>query len=257
MNCRICNTEALKVFDAKVLNKYNVSYFKCSKCDVLFTEKPYWLDEAYSRTINLSDTGLLSRNLYFSQIISVLLFFEFDKYARYLDYAGGYGVFTRLMRDIGFDFYWNDPYTQNLLANGFEYNLETNLKFELLTAFEVFEHLENPNAEIEKMLTLSESIALSTELLPADVPDLKWWYYGFDHGQHITFYSSKTFSHLAQMFNLNYYNIDGIQLLTKKKFSRSKIILLKKIRNYGPLQLVKMIMKSKTFSDHLDLRNHS
>lgn len=74
MNCRICNTEALKVFDAKVLNKYNVSYFKCSKCDVLFTEKPYWLDEAYSRTINLSDTGLLSRNLYFSQIISVLLF---------------------------------------------------------------------------------------------------------------------------------------------------------------------------------------
>lgn len=257
MNCRICNTEALKVFDAKVLNKYNVSYFKCSKCDVLFTEKPYWLDEAYSRTINLSDTGLLSRNLYFSQIISVLLFFEFDKYAKYLDYAGGYGVFTRLMRDIGFDFYWNDPYTQNLLANGFEYNLESSLKFELLTAFEVFEHLENPNTEIEKMLTLSESIALSTELLPADLPDLKWWYYGFDHGQHITFYSAKTFIYLAQKFNLNYYNIDGIQLLTKKKLNRSKIILLKKIRNYGPLQLVKMIMKSKTFSDHLDLRNHS
>ena len=143
------------------------------------------------------------------------------------------------------------------MANGFEYNLETNIKFELLTAFEVFEHLENPNSEIEKMLVLSDSIALSTELLPADLPDLKWWYYGFDHGQHITFYSAKTFIYLAQNFNLNYYNIDGIQLLTKKKLNRSKIILLKKIRNYGPLKLVKMIMKSKTFSDHLDLRNHS
>ncbi|MBE0539750.1 MAG: class I SAM-dependent methyltransferase [Ignavibacterium sp.] len=254
MNCRICNSEATKVFDAKVLNKFSVSYFKCGKCCALFTEKPYWLDEAYARTINLSDTGLLARNLYFSQIISVLLFFEFDRNAKYLDYAGGYGVFTRLMRDIGFDFYWNDPYTQNLLANGFEYNLESNIRFELLTAFEVFEHLENPNAEIEKILTLSDSIAFSTELLPDSVPDMNWWYYGFDHGQHITFYSAETFFYLAQKFNLYYYKLNGIQLLTRKKLNKDKIILLKKIRNYGPFQMVKKKMKSKTFSDHLNLR---
>ncbi len=42
----------------------------------------------------------------------------------FLDYAGGYGVFTRLMRDIGFDFYWHDPYTQNLFANGFEKDIK-------------------------------------------------------------------------------------------------------------------------------------
>ena len=110
----------------------------------------------------------------------------------FLDYAGGYGVFTRLMRDIGFDFYWHDPYTQNLFANGFEDDLKSNSKFELLTAFEVFEHLVNPKEELEKMLRFSDTIVFSTELMPQEIPDPEeWWYYGFNHGQHISFYTRK------------------------------------------------------------------
>jgi len=33
----------------------------------------------------------------------------------FLDYAAGYGLFVRLMRDAGYNFRWSDLYCQNLL----------------------------------------------------------------------------------------------------------------------------------------------
>ena len=258
MICKICKSNTQQIFTSKILKKYDVKYFKCDNCGYLFTEEPFWLEEAYSRSINLSDTGLLDRNIYFSKVLSVLIFFCFDRNGSFFDYAGGYGVFTRLMRDIGFDFYWHDPYTQNLFANGFEKDLKFNSRFELLTAFEVFEHLVNPKEELEKMLEFSDTIIFSTELMPQEIPDPKdWWYYGFNHGQHISFYTEKTLNTLANQFKLNYYNVDEIHILTKRKFNNSVLILMKKLRNYGLYQIVKKIIKSKTFSDHLNIENKS
>ena len=258
MICKICKSNTQQIFTSKILKKYDVKYFKCDNCGYLFTEEPFWLEEAYSRSINLSDTGLLDRNIYFSKVLSVLIFFCFDRNGSFLDYAGGYGVFTRLMRDVGYNFYWHDPYTQNLFANGFEKDLKFNSRFELLTAFEVFEHLVNPKEELEKMLEFSDTIIFSTELMPQEVPDPKdWWYYGFNHGQHISFYTEKTLNTLANQFKLNYYNVDEIHILTKRKFNNSVLILMKKLRNYGLYQIVKKIIKSKTFSDHLNIENRS
>ena len=82
---------------------------------------------------------------------------------------GGYGIFTRLMRDIGFDFYWYDPHSINLLARGFE-TRSKNYKYELVTAFEVFEHFAELIKEIESMLQFSDNILFSTELLPSLIP---------------------------------------------------------------------------------------
>jgi hypothetical protein len=249
MICKICNSKTQQVFKSKILKKYNVNYFKCSNCGYLFTEEPSWLQEAYSRSINLSDTGILQRNIYFSKILSILIYFNFNKDALFLDYAGGYGIFTRLMRDIGFDFYWHDPFSQNLLAHGFEVDLNLKSKFELITAFEVFEHLVNPIHEINKMLNLSESIIFSTELVPVEVPDpAKWWYYGFNHGQHVAFYSKKTLITIANHFNLKYYAFDGIYLLSKHKIKLSKIYL-SKFNKFGLSYFVKKNMRSRIVSD--------
>src|SRR5690606_10191648 len=124
----------------------------------------------------------------------------------FLDYAGGYGIFTRIMRDIGFDFYWDDPYTENLLSKGFQ-KQEAD-KYEALTTFESFEHFEDPLAEIAKIADISENIIFSTALVPKPLPaPTDWWYYAFEHGQHIAFYSTKTFEVIAERFNLHYYNI--------------------------------------------------
>ena len=133
-------SSADKMFDAKIMNKYSIDYFYCSNCGFLQTQAPYWLEESYKHSINLEDTGILHRNVRLSKITSLLLLFLFKKNDKFLDFAGGYGLFTRLMRDRGLDFYWHDPYTRNLMARGFEYD-DNSGPVSLITSFECFERL--------------------------------------------------------------------------------------------------------------------
>jgi len=256
MNCKICENSMTVLFTQEVLKKYPVQYFRCTSCDYICTEEPHWLSEAYSRPINLSDTGLIGRNIDTSNIVSIMLYLLFRKDARFLDYAGGYGLFTRLMRDIGYNFYWSDPYTQNLFANGFEDDNET--EYEAVTAFEVFEHLANPIEEIKKMSALSSSIIFSTEIFSSGTaPKKNWWYYGFNHGQHISFYSVKTLRTIANMFDMKLYVFDGVYLMTKKNIYKLRYWEVKFLASYRILNqvLFKRLLTSKTQNDHLYLIN--
>src|SRR3990170_5493124 len=205
MKCKICKKEADPLFNALVLGKYDVKYYSCIHCGFVFTEEPYWLNEAYKNAINLNDTGLMQRNLHFSRVLSTVLYFLFDAKAKYLDYGGGYGVFTRLMRDNGFDFVWHDPYSENLFATGFEYEPGETDRFELVTALEVFEHLPNPLDCMDFCFgsRRSESLFLTTLLYGQQPPAHDdWWYYSKETGQHISFYNMKTMGYLAQRYDL-------------------------------------------------------
>lgn len=216
MNCKICNQETDKIFNALVLYKYNVDYFQCKNCGFAQTEKPYWLEEAYVSSMNLSDTGVLARCERMSKITTSLLFLFFNRKGTFLDYAGGLGVFTRAMRDIGLDFYWNDPYTKNELARGFEGGLDK--KYDAVTTFESFEHFDNPKEELEKILKITDTIIFSTDLIAVPAPPHKdWWYYASEHGQHIAFHTNKSFNKLASDCGLYYHNIANVHILTKKK----------------------------------------
>jgi Methyltransferase domain len=255
MKCKICTTQAKKVFSARVMNKYDVEYFRYDRCEYLFTEDPYWLDEAYKRAINISDTGVISRNQQFTIILSPIIYFLFNKNGNYVDYAGGYGLFTRMMRDVGFDFYWYDPHCENLFSSGFEINIKNENHFEVISAFEVFEHLINPADEIKKMLQLSKTIIFSTEILPIPVPKPDdWWYYAFEHGQHISFYSLKTLNFLAKKFGLNLYTCADLYIMTKGSLNTTKLKLITKMYKYGLFIYVKHRMQSKIWGDHLSLK---
>jgi hypothetical protein len=249
MKCKICNLNSTSCFEAKILNKYNAGYFHCANCGFLQIGDPSWLEEAYKDPIIDCDTGILERNSAFCQKTSVLLYFLFNKSEKFLDYAGGLGIFTRLMRDVGFDFYWHDPYTTNIFARGFEYNRNVS-NFELITSFESFEHFEYPNKEIEKMLTMSQSILFSTLLLPDPIPTPEsWWYYSVENGQHIGFYSLKTLNFIAQKYSLNLYsNNSNLHLLSNKSFKKNHFIkLVKHSKKY--IKTVKKHMRPKTFED--------
>jgi hypothetical protein len=236
------------------MNKYLAEYLICPNCKFLFAGDPSWLQEAYKSAINLTDTGLVDRNIYFHKILSVIVFLLFNRKEKFLDYAGGYGMFTRLMRDTGFDFYWFDPYCENLLSKGFEYNLNSKEKAEAVTVFEVFEHLENPLPEIEKMMSYSSNIFFSTELLPFPIPEPdNYWYYGFEHGQHISFYTPVTLSFIAKKYGLKYYCLGNLHLFSARNFSLSYLRALKKGAKFL-YPFVKMNMNSRTFEDHLKLK---
>ncbi len=216
--CRVCNKTVEAIFSTVLLQKHPAQFFKCSQCGYVQTEDPHWLEEAYESPINDSDTGMIMRNLWLRNVATTLIYFFFDNKGRFLDYGSGYGVFVRLMRDVGFDFYWQDKHTENLFAQGFEISKSEKLSVELLTCFEAFEHFVDPSVELDNLLRISRNILLSTEFVPDPVPPpSEWWYYGVEHGQHIGFFRKKTFEYLAKKHNLHFYtndqNIDSLFLV--------------------------------------------
>lgn len=173
--CKICNCILLPFGSAPLIEKYDVLYFQCSNCGFVQTEHPYWLEEVYTDAINDSDIGLVGRNLTQLQITRALLTLFFQCDGSFVDYGGGYGLFVRLMRDKGFDFYRYDTFCENLFAKSFDTVFPSNPSYELVTAFEVFEHLVDPLSEIEKMLQFSPNIFFSTGLLPPTNPKPGEW----------------------------------------------------------------------------------
>ena len=144
---------------------------------------------------------MLGRNLQMMDGTKSLILMCFPATGKFIDYGGGYGIFVRLMRDQGFDFYRHDPLCENIFAEGFEAREDE--AYDLLTAWEVFEHLVDPMAEIEKMLKYSGNIFFSTTLLPRSPKPLdQWWYYGLEHGQHVSFYTRETLRFISKKHNL-------------------------------------------------------
>ncbi len=250
MNCKICSEKTENVFSARILHKYDIDYYHCSNCGFLQTEEPYWLKESYESAIGIEDTGLLKRNFTLAKTTSVIINSLFNKRGAFLDYAGGYGIFVRLMRDIGFDFYWSDPFAPNLVARGFNFNDEE--KIELITAFECFEHFNNPITEIEKMLNISNNVLFSTRVFNGEPPQPdSWWYYSLNSGQHISFYSVKTLKFIADKYKL-YLNTDykSLHLFSGKKINNAHFNLLKKMSYLGLAGILNLSLKSKTDLDN-------
>jgi hypothetical protein len=242
--CKICGSQAHFLFTGKILNKYNISYFKCRQCSFIQTENPYWLEESYHSAIADMDIGYLSRNLIYRDFVSSFITGnkQFNPDAAFLDYGGGYGAFVRLMRDNGFNFYREDKYCQNIFAKYFDVkDITINQPFEMVTCFEVFEHLADPMPEIEKILHYSKSVLFSTELQPdteLKSPD-DWWYFSPESGQHISFYTKKSLETMAEKYRLNFYtNGVSTHIFTDKTLDRN---YLKKLFNVKKITLTSKI----------------
>lgn len=225
--CKICGKESTLFISKKILKKFQIGYYKCNSCGFVQTEKPYWLNEAYESSFNLSDTGTAYRPMLCANIIQFVLPYITNIKGVFLDYAGGYGLFTRIARDMGFDFFTYDKYSTNLMARGFELkeNEVFKKRFDLVTSFECFEHLENPLQDISKICSVTDNLFFSTLLVPKTKLEFEnWWYLGLDHGQHISLYTVKSLQFIAKSQNKYYYNVfDSYHLFSSKKRS---IILL-------------------------------
>jgi hypothetical protein len=239
--CKICKSPVETLLRGRILGKYDVDYFRCRGCGFIQTEEPYWLDEAYSSAVADIDLGPINRALVGSRIVEGMILAFFDPNAKYVDWGGGYGIFTRMMRDLGYDFYWKDLYCENLFAKPFE--AEASQRYELLTAFELFEHLADPIAEIEKMLAVAPNIFFTTLLVPPAVrPD--WWYFLPETGQHIALYTRPALEEIARRFGLQL-NSDGANnhLLSKRPLSPRLFRTM--IRNGRAAALARRVLRRK------------
>jgi len=259
MHCRICGlNNSNYIFSKLVLNKYDVSYYKCSDCGFIQTEKPYWLKEAYSNVIANLDIGLIYRTINIYPLISFLIDFLFrKKEKKYIDYGGGYGIFTRVMRDNGYDYYNYDPYCENIFSRDFNVEKSGTSRFELLTAFEVFEHLEFPMEEVKKMLEYSDSILFSTELQPKEKVE-DWWYLVPETGQHISLYTQLSLETLAKKIGCYFYTNGGIHLISKRKINGFLFKVISHHRLHRILKVFIVYKKSSLLSKDFErLRNES
>lgn len=186
--CTVC-AATLEPFDTGVvLRKYEVEFHRCPACGLIAAPDPTWLEEAYSSAIYDGDTGLLRRSRVLSTVTAALIRSEGLSRGRFLDWAGGYGALARMMRDKGFDFYTVDAYAKNLLAPGFDG--DEHAAYDMVTAFEVMEHIADPVAELQEMLANKDRFFFTTQLQPPVPPRPgEWFYYALDSGQHITFHT--------------------------------------------------------------------
>ena len=253
MLCRICNSSTRLAFTHEVLRKYDCRYYFCNNCGGMQTEDPYWLDEAYASPIASADTGILLRNLSLARLTSVVLFFLFDRRGRFLDAAGGYGIFTRLMRDVGFDYYWSDKYSPNLVARGFEADVGPGGPYTAVTAFEVMEHLPDPVVFVAELLesTGTDTIIFTTELFAGEPPAPEaWWYYAFPTGQHITFYQRSTLELIGNRFGMHFYSSGMLHIWTRAKLSPLAVRVVTSPRVASLLNgLPRLALGSRTMAD--------
>ena len=225
MECKICNSSTTKLFEKVILNKYTIGYYQCSSCLFVQTEDPYWLQEAYNSAITSLDIGLLRRNNYLIKEIAPIIDCCFPEANTMLDFAGGYGAFVRLMRDEGYHFYRQDVYCENLFANHFDIKDIKQTHFDIVTGFEVLEHLNNPLKEIEDIFKYADTAIFSTDLLPNNISEIEnWIYLAEETGQHISFFTSKAMELIANKFGKNYYcKNNHIHLFTPKKLNQEQI----------------------------------
>lgn len=223
--CAICEGVCNFLFVMKVRGEMDANVFECSECRFTFVKDPTWLDSSFSDQLNALDIGSVDRCLVFADFLEVFIKLIGNKSGRFLDWGGGYGLLTRLMRDRGLDFWNYDPYVQPLFV-GPAIATENEI-FDLVTMSEVALHITNPVAVFEKILETTDCILFSAVVAPNRIP-VDWWYLMPDTGQHVAIYHNETLKALANQLGVNLTS-DGrlFHVLHRKKLSPSARLLVK------------------------------
>lgn len=220
--CRVCGGRTSLTHRGVILGKYAVDYHLCEQCEFWCTEEPFWLEEAYSEAIAATDTGLVQRNVDTARQLRVLLTRLFPK-GPYVDWAGGHGTLVRLMRDAGFEFYWQDKYATNLFARGFDWNA-TPANATAVTAIEVLEHCPNPIEFLRECIEATGTSALVfSQELHTGGDDSEWWYLSPVTGQHVAFYTEKTLSFIADQLAMSYSRVAGLHMFATTPVGRLQL----------------------------------
>jgi hypothetical protein len=223
--CRLCGSDSLYQFSKRLLEKYDVRFYRCGNCASLQSETPYWLDEAYSGVRQIPDLGIAQRTLQLKRMTylasKILNLSDSDKF---LDWGGGNGLLVRMMRDMGLDAYLYDLYAKNFYAVGFEYNEGS--KYSVITSFETWEHFVNPAEEINFFFELNPKyIIISTGLYESQKDD--WSYLTPLSGRHVFFYSLKARQIIAEKFGCYLLNMGSFSIFSSQKLNYRQVQLLK------------------------------
>jgi hypothetical protein len=217
LSCRLCGGATTFRFTELVLNKYMVRYWQCVGCGSMQTDKPYWLDDAYAVVHSATDTGMVARTLHMTQVTSLLLrLANLQQPTPCLDWGGGNGLFCRFMRDQGYNFLNHDKYAEPFYCMGFTADGATTAGYDVVTSFEVFEHLAEPKNDLTAILELKPKLWIfSTQLY--DKQDRHWGYFGPSQGRHVFFYSERALRDFADVNGYSFMRGRHLHMFVKRK----------------------------------------
>ncbi len=121
----------------------------------------------------------------------------------HLDYGGGNGLLSRLLRESGWDSASYDPFVDR------ELDIASLPRVDLITAYEVFEHVPDVGRlmrDLKALLNDDGLILFSTLLSDGNIAAhqrLNWWYASPRNG-HISLYSRDSLYYLAKRSGLKF-----------------------------------------------------
>lgn len=223
--CRFCSSQ-VNFFSKATVFRQEAGFDFCQTCgSVQITDVP-WLEEAHFGGIVDTDTGAAMRSIDIARNFTLFMHLEKKFSTMGIDYGGGSGLLTRLLRDRGFRCLSFDPYANQFFASGFIATAEvakSNSTF--LLAIECIEHLEDPFSVFENFVSNKDYFLFTTELISDPPPNPAapnpWWYFSLESGQHVSFASFKGLEKLQKRLGFPFYTrINGIHIFSRIRVSR-------------------------------------
>jgi SAM-dependent methyltransferase len=220
--CPVCNNQAFPLdvvdfnkicleFQGKFLPMSGIPiyYFHCHSCFFTFApEFENWTDEEFMEKIynddylDLDPDYLEERPQVNFQFLKSI-FNEQKNFISHLDYGGGNGRLSFLLNEDGWNSKTYDPFPATTLDT-----IELG-KYNLITAFEVFEHVPDVNVlmnNLKELMTDDCIIIFSTLISDGNIKineRIQWWYASPRNG-HISLFSKDSLKTISDKYLLNF-----------------------------------------------------
>lgn len=235
-SCGVCRGKTI-FYDRAAVLRYSADYYVCLNCGTVAIPNAFWLKEAHSQAISNLDTGIVNRNITFAKFMLTFLTLEKLKHEKFLDWGGGPGLLTRIMRDFGFDCWNFDKYSEHPFDGYFHIKNDSYLNFNVVFALESFEHLENPLDSLFELLNNVNYFIFTTEILEDSCgkpSERKWWYFMPESGQHVTFVTRDGIKKFSKEIGMNHLTSFGnIHIASRNKLKfRTEFLIKSRITRF-------------------------
>jgi hypothetical protein len=211
-DCKICAGETELLRD----KKFKIDYYICSYCEYIFMDEVA-LVSPEQEVARYNEHNNSMENEGYVNMFKEFLKIAVDPYAEQiktaLDFGCGPGpVLSTLLQQKGFEVDTYDPYFA-------PEEIYKNKCYDLITATEVFEHLQDPLQTarlLKEHLTNGGILAIMTMFHPGDAAAFSSWWYRRD-STHISFFRPRTLTVLAELLGLKVLTFDrkNVCVLTK------------------------------------------
>jgi len=195
--CKICSSKTKTIFD----QQYNQNYYYCPCCEFIFLDERKIISPEQEKALyefhNNSPDNQGYVNMFQDFIAQAISPYK-SQINTALDFGSGPGpVLAKLLQQEGFDV---DIYDKHFAPE----KVYANKKYDLITATEVFEHLQEPMETLKLLKSLLNPngiLAIMTLFHNNNEEDFKKWWYRRD-STHICFYTPKTFQVMGDKLGL-------------------------------------------------------